>query len=99
VRRDLASAQHARHLVTALGGETILIITHQVVALCLRYLLEGMDEAKLLAIDRDGDVENCAITEYRRGDCGLALKRYNFSAAVAPEAAVTTAPDKKASGA
>jgi 2,3-bisphosphoglycerate-dependent phosphoglycerate mutase len=80
------------------AGERVLIVCHQVIVLCLRYLLENLDEARLLAIDREGDVANCSVTEYafdaalgRRG--GMALRRYNF---VAPEvravAPVTAAP-------
>jgi probable phosphoglycerate mutase len=82
------------------ADKRILIITHQVVVLCLRYLIEGLDEAEILAIDRVGDVANCAVTEYRRKeDRGLVLQRYNFTTPLAAGAAVTTAPDKKAAGA
>jgi 2,3-bisphosphoglycerate-dependent phosphoglycerate mutase len=81
------------------SGRRVLILTHQVVVLCMRYLIENLSEQEILSIDRAGDVANCAITEYRfdpgegsRG--GLVLKRYNF---VAPmEAAgepVTAKPD------
>ena len=37
-------------------GERVLIVAHQVIVNCLRYLLERMDEAQILAIDRAGDV-------------------------------------------
>ena len=33
------------------GGERVLIVAHQVIVNCLRYLLERMDEAQILAID------------------------------------------------
>ena len=33
----------------------VLIVCHQVVVLCLRYILEEMDEAQILAIDREAD--------------------------------------------
>jgi probable phosphoglycerate mutase len=46
------------------AGCRMLVVTHQVVTLCLRYLLEGLTEEQLLAIDRDGAVANCAVTEY-----------------------------------
>ena len=42
-----------------------MIVAHQVVVLCLRYILENLSEAEILAIDKQGDVANCAITEYR----------------------------------
>ncbi len=66
-------------------GRRILIVAHQVVVLCLRYLLEGMTEAEILAVDAEGDVANCGVTEYVFSpdvgpDGGLALIRYNFVA-------------------
>jgi broad specificity phosphatase PhoE len=90
---DTISLHHAEHRV--------LIVAHQVVVLCLRYLLEGLDEEKVLAIDAASEVANCSITEYALGVGpdgreGLQLVRYNFTAPL--EAAgepVTTAPDAK----
>jgi len=63
----------------------VLIVAHQVIVLCFRYLLEGMDEAQILAIDREGEVANCGVTAYTldrsRGDDGtLQLRVYNFVA-------------------
>jgi broad specificity phosphatase PhoE len=46
-------------------GERVLIVAHQVIVNCCRYLLERMDEAAILAIDRAGDVPNCSVTSYR----------------------------------
>ncbi|MDB5641536.1 MAG: phosphoglycerate mutase [Hyphomicrobiales bacterium] len=83
------------------SGCRVLIVSHQVVVLCLRYLLENLTESEILAIDAAGDVSNCSITEYRfdaaqGANGGLALHRYNFIAplrnAVAP---ITSAPDAK----
>ena len=42
----------------------VLIVCHQVVVLCLRYILEELDEAQILAIDKEGDVVNCGVCEY-----------------------------------
>jgi broad specificity phosphatase PhoE len=63
-------------------GCRVLVIGHQVVVLCFRYLLEHLDEAALLAIDRKGEVANCSVTEYCRNTRGdhtqpLELRRYN----------------------
>lgn len=80
-------------------GERVLIVTHQVVVLCFRYLFERMSEEQILSIDREQDVANCAITSYRyRRDLGrrgrLMLDRYNFVAPLEQDgAAVTTRPD------
>jgi 2,3-bisphosphoglycerate-dependent phosphoglycerate mutase len=76
----------------------VLIISHQVVVLCFRYLIEKLDEKTVLAIDAQGDVANCAITEYQctgEGDASdLVLRRYNFMAPLQQEGTpVTVAPD------
>jgi broad specificity phosphatase PhoE len=78
----------------------VMIVCHQVVVLCLRYILEEMDEAQILAIDREGEVVNCGVCEYDflpDGDdraCSPALVRYNFAAPLIDEQApVTSAPD------
>jgi broad specificity phosphatase PhoE len=82
------------------GGRRVMIVAHQVVVLCLRYVLEGMSEEQVLAVDRAGDVANCSVTEYRFNrtaarDGKLVLVRYNETAPVEESAApVTDAPDK-----
>ncbi|MDQ1373427.1 MAG: hypothetical protein QOJ09_765 [Actinomycetota bacterium] len=62
--------------------ERLLIVTHQVVILMFRYLLEGMREHEVLAIDSETEVANCSLTTYefdgaagRRG--ALVLRRFN----------------------
>jgi broad specificity phosphatase PhoE len=68
---DTLSLHHA--------GQRVLIICHEVVVSCLRYLLEEMTEDEILKIDAASDVANCAITEYRlhAGQGRLELVRYN----------------------
>jgi broad specificity phosphatase PhoE len=65
--------------------ERVLIVGHQVIVNCFRYLLERMDEASILEEDRAGDVPNCSVTSYafdpklgKRGK--LALRLVNFVA-------------------
>ena len=80
-------------------GERVLIVCHQVVVLCLRYLLECMTEAEILEIDRGHDVANCSVTSYafnpslgRNGK--LELRAFNFVAPLEAEGApVTTDAD------
>jgi broad specificity phosphatase PhoE len=74
--------------------ERVLIVGHQVTVNCLRYLLERMDEARILAADRAGDVPNCSVTSYafdpalgKRGK--LAARLLNF---VAPQQATAARP-------
>jgi broad specificity phosphatase PhoE len=77
----------------------VLIVAHQVIVLCARYLLEGMTEDQILAVDRAGDVANCGVTTYSmnydRGENGeLQLRTYNFVAPLEEAGApVTTNPD------
>jgi broad specificity phosphatase PhoE len=62
-------------------GERVMIIAHEVVIYCMRYIIENMDEAQILAIDAEQDIGNCAVTEYR---CDaehdkLVLRRFNVN--------------------
>jgi probable phosphoglycerate mutase len=83
------------------AGERLLVVTHQVVILVFRYLLERMSEAELLAIDREAEIANCAITVFefdraagRHG--GMSLRRWNDASAVAAAGEpVTTEPDAR----
>jgi broad specificity phosphatase PhoE len=75
-------------------GCRVLVVAHQVIVLCLRYLIEEMDEATILGIDRQGDVANCGVTEYVLRDDQLVLAKYNFTAPLEREGApVTAEPD------
>ena len=76
-------------------GERVLVVGHQVVVLCLRYLLEGLTEAEVLAIDAEGDVANCGVTTYAAGPGrGMTLQGYNFVAPLERMGApLTSAPD------
>ena len=74
---DMLTREYAR--------ERVLIVAHQVIVNCFRYLLERMDEATILAHDRAGDVPNCSVTSYafdpglgKRGK--LVLRLVNFVA-------------------
>ncbi|MCW2365355.1 broad specificity phosphatase PhoE [Sphingobium sp. B11D3B] len=81
------------------AGKRVMIFTHQVVVLCMRYIIESLDERGILAIDREGDVANCAITDYlfdpsAGRDGGLKLHRYNVTAPMQNHATpVTSEPD------
>ena len=62
------------------SGHRVLIIAHQVIVNCFRYIVERLDEATILGIDREGDVPNCAFVEYRIADDAhcLVLERANY---------------------
>jgi broad specificity phosphatase PhoE len=88
---DQVQLQHA--------GERVLVVAHQAVVLCFRYVLERLSEGQVLAIDRDKDVANCGVTFYERQrdahDCwDMALRVYNFVAPLEESGTpVTKEPD------
>ncbi|MBA3501586.1 MAG: histidine phosphatase family protein [Myxococcota bacterium] len=79
--------------------ERVLVVAHQVIVLCFRYVLERMTEAQILAIDREKDVANCSVTAYvldadEAGRPALALTAYNFVAPLEEaHTPVTARPD------
>ncbi len=87
------------HVQLRYAGERVLIVGHQVIVLCFRYLLEELSEDAILAIDREKDVANCSLTRFELGtaDDGrsqLLLDSYNDVAPIATAGEpVTTKPD------
>jgi broad specificity phosphatase PhoE len=81
------------------AGERVLIVAHQVIAACFRYLLERLDEAAILAIDARGGIPNCGVSswrlEERAGAQGaLVPDLVDFIAPIEDDGTpVTTAPD------
>lgn len=81
-------------------GGRVLVVAHQVIVLCARYILEQMDEEAVLRIDAAG-VANCAVTSYvapsqedgSRGRLRLVLANHVAPMEEAGEA-VTAAPDE-----
>jgi broad specificity phosphatase PhoE len=76
--------------------ERVLIVCHEVVVLCLRYLLECMTEEEILAVDREHAVPNCGVTSYEfnpsLGRWGkMELKLFNFVAPLVQSGAPVTA--------
>jgi broad specificity phosphatase PhoE len=82
------------------AGGRVAVVCHQVNVLCFRYVLERLGEKELLAIDRAGDVANCAVTTYlRAADGALALESYNVVAPLEEAGeTVTASPDVPAAG-
>ena len=80
----------------------VLIVCHQVVVLCFRYILEELDEQAILAIDKQAEVLNCGIAAYQfepdaEGRCVAALELWNHGAPLEAEGAPkTSAPDAMA---
>ena len=83
-------------------GRRVLIVCHQVVVLCMRYIIEELTEAEILDIDRQAEILNCGICAYdfdidRRGHCVPELALWNHGAPLEAEGAPrTSAPDAMA---
>ena len=80
----------------------VLVVCHQVVVLCFRYILEELDEAQILAIDKQAEVLNCGIAGYEfepdaKGVCIPQLALWNHGTPLEAEGAPkTSAPDAMA---
>jgi len=80
----------------------VLVVCHQVVVLCFRYILEELDEQEILDIDRQSDVLNCGIAAFDfdpdpKGMCIPQLALWNYGAPLEAEGAPrTSAPDAMA---
>ena len=79
------------------AGQRVIIVAHQVIVLCMRYIIEDLTEKSLLTIDRAADVANCSVTHYVADATavnGLRLDGYNSTAPLEEhDAPVTNAPD------
>lgn len=67
--RSLLATEGLRH-----DCERLVVVAHQAVIMVFRYVLEGLTEQELLAVDREEQVANAGVTRYRRqesGDFGL----------------------------
>jgi broad specificity phosphatase PhoE len=81
------------------AGQRVLVVGHQVIVNCMRYLVECLDEGEILAIDKLGDVPNCGVTSYEYDPAQDALKRdlVNFVAPLREAGTpVTAEPDTPA---
>jgi broad specificity phosphatase PhoE len=59
-------------------GERVIVFAHDVVVLLFRYILEGLDEETLLAVQQQSAVANGGITMYQqRPGEGLVLRAFN----------------------
>ena len=77
----------------------VLIVCHQVVVLCMRYILEELTEEAILQIDKEAEILNCGICVYdfapdADGLCIPKLEAWNHGAPLEAEGAPQTAePD------
>ena len=81
----------------------VLIVCHQVVVLCMRYILEGLEEEEILRIDREAAILNCGICAYEfepdaEGLCIPKLALWNHGAPLEAEGVTRTAEPKMMTG-
>lgn len=76
-------------------GERVLVVTHEVCVRVARYVVEGLTEPELMALDRSRDVPNAGLTAYERDGAGaLVATAYETSLPIEEQGApATTAPD------
>jgi broad specificity phosphatase PhoE len=63
--RSLRDSLAREHL-----GKRVLMVTHEVVIVIWRYLIDDLVEADALALSRDHPLPNCSLTRYRMGSEG-----------------------------
>jgi broad specificity phosphatase PhoE len=89
-----------RDIGTRPATDRLWIFTHQAVITSFRYVLERMDEAEVLELDRSVNVPNASTTTYRRGVAGVPVL-VDYASSTAVEAAgsqATHEPDHAGSG-
>jgi broad specificity phosphatase PhoE len=76
-------------------GGRALLVAHEAVVFLLRYLVEGLTEAELMAIAHDNTIGNCSISSWRRGSQGrLELVDFNRIDHLRKEGATPTREDE-----
>ena len=87
------------------AGERVLLVGHQVGVLVLRYVLEGLDERRLLEVGSARQVPNCSLTVWEhdergglRGRGGMRLRSFADDQAVLESSAPVTDSDDVPAG-
>lgn len=70
------------HLRHGYDGERVWLFSHQAVIMSFRYVLEGIEEADLLDLDRRMRIPNASVTTYRRDGRYLELDSFADTTAV-----------------
>jgi probable phosphoglycerate mutase len=76
------------------AGEQVCVVAHQAVITLCRYVLEGMDEAAVLALDRHDDIPNTAVTTYVGDGVKPPVLESSNEVGHLPEEIRTEAPDR-----
>jgi broad specificity phosphatase PhoE len=80
------------------GDRSVLLVTHEVVIIVIRYILERLDEHQALELSTAGAIANCSLTVYEgAGSDQPRLHAVDWTAPVSNrEVPVTEAPDIRA---
>jgi broad specificity phosphatase PhoE len=70
-------------------GQHLWVFSHQAVIMAFRYVLEGIDEQRLLEIDREIQIPNASFTRFRPSEEGFALETFADTRAVGEHSVVT----------
>jgi broad specificity phosphatase PhoE len=83
-------------LLQEYAGERVLVFTHDVVVVLLRYLYDELDEAGALRLGATEPVANCSVTTFVRRDGRLRLESYNQKAPAEENTPTTAERDQHA---
>ena len=81
------------------ADKRVVVVAHQVVVLCMRYILEELTEGQILSIDKQAEILNCGICAYdfepdENSLCAPTLAMWNHGAPLEAEGTPQTAePD------
>jgi len=64
------------------AGERVWLFSHEAVILAFRYVVEGLDEKQVVALQKSEPLANCSMTRYRAVDGALQLVRRDDTEAV-----------------
>ncbi len=83
-----------RSLLRDLRGDhpdgRVVLFAHDALVLLTRYLIEGLDEAELMAVAREVTIANCSVSSWRRTGGRLVVETFNDVAHLVGEPAQVT---------
>lgn len=79
-------------------GERVWLFSHEAVILAFRYVLEGLEVNRVLALQKEEPIANCSMTRYADRDGALELQARDDVSAIEDESAVTREPSHAEEG-
>lgn len=81
----------------------VVVVCHQVVVLCMRYILEELTEGQILAVDKQEKMLNCGVCafDFEPGPAGICVPRlslWNYGAPMEAEGTPQTAEPEMITG-